>query len=132
MATSVELLHDRHRSRVSAPGPRREQQQQSRLAERQDLVALARLELDQEPRAAADAPAGGRGHLDLTVDDHDPGTLVHLVVAQLLPFSEVERERARLVAGGEDLRQPRLEIQLARLPALHRLRRYSKRRASIR
>src|SRR5438876_10542239 len=85
VATSVELLRDRHRSRVPAPGPRSEQQQQSRLAERQHLVALAGLELDQEPHAAADAPAGRRGHLGLTVDDHDPGTLVLLVLAQLLP-----------------------------------------------
>ena len=48
--------------------------------------------------------AGGCGDLDRAIDHDDPRALVHLVVGQALAGREVEHDRARGIARGQDLR----------------------------
>jgi hypothetical protein len=63
-------------------------------------VALSWSELDQQPAAATHVLAGSRGHLDRAVDHEEPRALVDLMVGQRLARREVERDRARRLAGG--------------------------------
>src|SRR5664280_969780 len=99
--------------------PRGEQQQQPSIRAGEDLVALGRLDLDQQPAAAGNALAGGARDLDLASDDQHPRPLVHLVVGESLACAQIERNRARLRSRGEDLGQTRLEVEARDVPALH-------------
>src|SRR5207253_9522358 len=78
-AAGIELLRERHRPRVTAARPGREQQQEARWACGAHLVPLLRGQLDEHPDAAACALPGGV-HLDLAVEHDEPGALVHLVL----------------------------------------------------
>jgi hypothetical protein len=60
--------------------PRGEQQQKPGVRASNDLMALRRGELDEQPRAAGDALAARARYLDLAVDQHDPRPLVDLVI----------------------------------------------------
>jgi hypothetical protein len=82
-----------------------------------DLVTLTRSELDQQPGTPARALARRNPDLHFAFHNHEPGALVHLVVGQALADHEVEHDRARGIARGEDLRLPRLEIKRHEVPA---------------
>ena len=71
-----------------------------------DLVTLSCSELDQQPTITTHMLTRGGSYLDRTVDHQKPRALVDLVVGQALARREGEHDRARLLAGGEDLRQP--------------------------
>ncbi len=60
-------------------------------------MALTWVELNQEPRTARDARAGGCGDLDLARDQHDPGALVNLMVLQALALREMKHNRPRVL-----------------------------------
>ena len=64
---------------------------------RPDLVALARVEHEEEPRSARHR-AVRPVDLDLAFDDDDVRALVDLVVLQALAGREVDDDRARLAA----------------------------------
>lgn len=83
-------------------------------------MALPWSELDQESSAAACALAGSGGQVDLAIEDEHPRALVDLVLSQALPRREVQHDRTSGVARGEDLGQPRLEVERCELPAVHR------------
>jgi hypothetical protein len=80
-------------------------------------VTLTRSELDQQPGTPARALARRNPDLHFAFHNHEPGALVHLVVGQALADHEVEHDRARGIARGEDLRLPRLEIKRPVVPA---------------
>jgi hypothetical protein len=79
-------------------------------------VTLTRSELDQQPGTPARALARRNPDLHFAFHNHEPGALVHLVVGQALADHEVEHDRARGIARGEDLRLPRLEIKRPVVP----------------
>ena len=84
-----------------------------------DLVALARVEHEEEPRAAR-GRALGAVDLDLAVDDDDVGALVDLVVLQALAGREVDDDRPRLAARGvQDCGLVRRDVERAQVPVLH-------------
>ena len=85
------------RARVPLARPRREHQQQPRVALRAHLVALLGVEHRDEARASADA-AAVRVDLDLAVDHDEVRALVHLVVLEALAGGQVDRDRPRLAA----------------------------------
>lgn len=60
-------------------------------------MALAWVELDQEPWAARDALTGAGGDLDLARDQHDPGPLVNLMVLQALARGKMKHDRASVL-----------------------------------
>jgi len=59
-------------------------------------VSLRRGELEEKPTAAGHAFAARAGHVNLSVDYHDPGPLVHLVVRKALSCPEIKGDRPRL------------------------------------
>src|SRR3954468_23617192 len=71
------------RARVPLAGPRREDEQQPRLAAGANLVALAGLEHREQPGATGDRLTVA-GDLHLAVDDDEMRALVDLVVLQRL------------------------------------------------
>src|SRR4051794_10462174 len=82
-------------------------------------MTFARLHLDQEAAIARRLCPVAVGDLDLSVEDDQPRPLVDLMLGEALTGGEVEGDCARGVTGGQDLRQPWLEIQRLQLPALH-------------
>jgi hypothetical protein len=107
------------RAGMPVAGPRREHEQQPRVAAGADLVALAGVEDREEARTAGHGLAAARD-LDLAVDDEQVGALVDLVVLELLARRQVQRDGARLAAGGvEDDRVVRLDGEAAQVPGLH-------------
>jgi hypothetical protein len=82
-------------------------------------MTLPGSELDQQPRPSADALAGDVRHLDLATHHEQPRALVHLVLGEAFARRQVERDRTRRVARGEDLGQARLELERLEVPAVH-------------
>src|SRR5680860_1676598 len=99
--------------------PWRQQQEQTSVLGRRDLVAFVGIEGRQEPRAAADSVASGAGDLNRPGNDDEPGALVHLVLLKALAGREVDRDRAPLFGGGQHLRLAGLELERRRVPGLH-------------
>ena len=62
---------------------------------------------------------GGRGDVDLAVDNDDPRPLVHLVLLQLFPGEEVQHDRPRVLSRGEDRRLVWLRLDGLQIPAPH-------------
>src|SRR3954471_2627436 len=97
--------------RMTRPWPRRQDEQEARVARRANLVAL----LGDPVRHGSDAgsPAlPALGQLDLTVDDDQIRVLMDLVLLQLLAGGQVDRDRARCsVVGAQDLRLVRLKVE---------------------
>jgi len=84
-------------------------------------VAFARLELDQKTGTARYGRSGAISDLNRTVEDDQPGSLVDLMLGEALTDGKVEGDRAGRVTGGQDLRQPWLQVQTHELPTLHAL-----------
>ena len=83
-------------------------------------MSLGRIERRERPDPAAhDLVAGA--DLGLALDDHEPGTLANLVVAQLLTGLEPEHDRARPVVRHQDRRVDRASgrLDLREIPGLH-------------
>src|SRR5262249_7875930 len=107
------------RARVPVAGPRREHEQQPRVADGAHLVALARVEDREETGAARDRVVRPARDLDLALDDDEVRALVDLVVLELLAGRQEQRDRARLPAGGvEDDRVVRQDVEAAQVPVL--------------
>ena len=103
-----------------APGWPSPGQGASTISRRASVVALTAWRSLGSNTAAAPAPPVVPAELDLAVDHHDVGALVHLVLLQLLPGGEVDQDRPRLAAGGvQDLRLMRLDVERAQVPVLH-------------
>jgi hypothetical protein len=79
-------------------------------------VTLSRGQLDQQPGTAVRAVARGSPDLDFAFHNHEPGALVYLVLGQALAGREIEHDRARRLARGQDLRQARLEVKRLEVP----------------
>jgi hypothetical protein len=105
---------------MPVPGPRGQHQQQPGILDRLHLMALFRVEDRQQTRSARGPLAIRRVELDIAVDDEQPGTLVHLMLLELLALGQVDDDRAPLGLGVEDLRRVRLHLQLVEVPAVHR------------
>lgn len=67
-------------------------------------MTLCWSELDKQPWPTFSVLAGGCGDLDRAIGHDDPRALVHLMVGQALAGREVEHNRARGIARGQDLR----------------------------
>ena len=80
---------------VAFPGPGRQYEQQSRVAECPHGVALGGLEDRGEPGSS-----DGAGEVDLAGDDHDVCALVDLVILQPLARGQRDEDRARLATRG--------------------------------
>src|SRR5919112_1637901 len=90
---------------MTRAGPWRQYEKHPRVAAGTHLVALAGVEDGEQAGAAGHGLAVALRDLDLARDDDEMRALVHLVVLQLLPGREVQRDRARLPARRvEDLR----------------------------
>src|SRR5947209_4078124 len=98
--------------------PGREQQEQPRVAARADRVALAGVEVGDQPGAALFSAADG-GDLGLAGDDDDVGALVYLVLLELLARRQVDHDRARLSVGAQHLRLVGLDRECAYVPGFH-------------
>ena len=109
-----------HRPRMAIAGPRREEDQEPRIRERRDGVALARSELEHVPTPGRYAFAVRRRHLDLPLDHNDPSMLVNLVLLQLLAGRKTQQDHPRVLGGGEDLRLVRLCVDGSQVPTFHR------------
>src|SRR4051794_30517463 len=104
---------------MAVAGPRREHQQQPRIARGAHLVALAGIEDGEEPGPARDRVARPARHLDLAVDDDEMRALVDLMVAEQLAGGNGQRDGARLAPGGmEDDRAVRSDVEAAQVPVL--------------
>src|SRR5215210_1404491 len=100
--------------------PRREQEEEPRVAASADLVALVGIEDGQQPGPPGDALTVVALDLDLAVDHDQVGALVDLMVLQLLAGRQVQGDRARLAARGvQDLRLVRLDAEAREVPVLH-------------
>ena len=101
---------------VAFPGPGRQYEQQSRVAECPHGVALGGLEDRGEPGSP-----DGAGEVDLTGDDHDVCALVDLVILQPLARGQRDEDRARLATRGvQDSRLARLYFERVQIPVLNR------------
>ena len=81
---------------------------------------LLGVELRHEAGAALRPLAAARDDLDLAFDDGDPRALVHLVLLELLALRELQRDDARGVGRGQDLRLVGLDLEISDVPRLHR------------
>src|SRR3954447_868597 len=101
-------------------GPRREHEQQARVAAGAHLVALAGIEDREQAWSAAQRVAVALRDVDLARDDDEVGALVHLVVLELLAGGRGERDGARLAAARvEDLGLVRRDVEAGEVPVLH-------------
>src|SRR5918998_4405736 len=76
-------------ARMPVAWPWREQQDQPRVVHRPNLVALVRVEVDEEAGPAARRLAALL-ELDLPGRDHNPGALVHLVLLEALAGGQID------------------------------------------
>ena len=101
---------------MALPGPGRQHEQQTRVGECSNGVALGGLEHRGEAR-----PSGRAGEVDLTGDHHDVGALVDLVILQPLARAQRDEDRARLAPRGvQDSRLTRLDLERVQIPVLPR------------
>lgn len=100
--------------------PRGEQQEEARPAVASHRVPFTGVEAHERTGAARLGPAA-RLDDDLAVDHHDPGVLLHLVVAERLAGVEHDQDGARRNVGVEDGRTPcsGRSIDRTEIPALH-------------
>jgi trans-aconitate methyltransferase len=105
---------------VPGPGPGRQQQENLRSAVAPDRMAFVRLEVGERARGSLDLAVGAR-HPYGAFDDEEPGVLLDLMVAELLPRIEADEDRPRLVLALQDDRRTgaRRSRDLGEPPALH-------------
>src|SRR5215210_7090258 len=104
---------------MAVAGPRREDEEQPRVAARADLVALTRAEDVERAGAARGGRAAGRD-VDLALHHDEMGALVDLVVLQRLAGGQEQRDGARLAARRiQDRGAVRLDGVRAQVPVLH-------------
>ena len=105
---------------MPGPGPGRQQQENLRSAVARHRVALVRLEVGERARGSLDLAVGARDPHG-ALDDEEPGVLLDLVVAELLPRIEADEDRPRLVLALQDDRRAgaRGSRDLGEPPALH-------------
>src|ERR671911_1709783 len=104
---------------MTLAGPRGEDQQQASVLGGADLVALGRVPLGEQARAAAHGVALRADEVDAASDDDQPRALVHLVLVERLAGGKLDRYRPALFGGGQDLRMAGLDGKLGEVPALH-------------
>ena len=104
---------------VPVAGPRREHQEDPGVLDRLNLVALGGIEDRQQSGAPRGPLATGGVDLHVAVDYQDPGTLMDLMLLELLALGQVDDDRPALGLGFEDLRLMRLDFELVDVPALH-------------
>ena len=96
--------------RMSLARPGREHEHQPGVGDGPDGMALAGFEVRQEAGTARDLLTTVRD-LDLAVDDEQIGTLVNLVLLELLARRQLDRDRTRLGVGAKHLRPVGLDRQ---------------------
>jgi len=106
---------------MAGSGPRSEEKEDLRALVAPDGVALVRLEMGKRAGGCLDGAVGAadaRGSLD----DEEPGVLLHLVVAELLPWIEADQDRPGLVLALQDhgRASPVGSRDFGKPPALHR------------
>jgi hypothetical protein len=104
LLSSVDFVLQGRGSRVTDSRPRGQQQQQTSICKGPDSVALSRYELHHQPRRTGDALARHGREFHLAAENRDPRSLVDLMVLHGLTRGNRQRDRARIVRRGEDLR----------------------------
>lgn len=105
---------------MSRARPGREQEKDLGAAVTPDRVPLVRFEAGQRARWGIDLLGSG-AERDGALDHHDPGVLLHLMVAQLLAGIEANEDRPGFVVALEDdgRAAPSRRLDLGQLPRLH-------------
>src|SRR5207247_153563 len=103
---------------VSLAGPRREQEQQPRVAARAHLVALGRVE-DGERAGAGGGALAVLNQFDLALHDDQLRALVDLMLLQRLARGQLDDDRAALPLGLQHGGLVRRDLHRAQVPALH-------------
>jgi hypothetical protein len=95
---------------VARTGPRRKEEEKARVGLSRDLVALVWGEVDEDSGPRLNRLAVLARDDQLSPDEEDPSTLMHLMVLKDLPGGEVEADRTPLIRRGEDIWTMRFPI----------------------